>query len=279
VVSLFADLTYEPARSLAGPYLAFLGSGATAVGLVAGLGELVGQGLRAVSGLVSDRTRRYWAVTIAGYTVSLLAVPALALAGRWQLAACLIVAERLGKAMRTPARDALLAHAAHRIGLGRAFALHEAVDQLGAVLGPILVAGVLAAKGSYAWAFGVLAFPAAVALLALTLARAAYPRPQDFESGEARGEPVPLPRAFWLYVTGMGLGSLTSPWSPSTSRDRVSRETPGSRCSTPERWAWMLWRRLAWAAGTTGGDCRWSWCRSFFPPAPRRSSSLHGWRW
>lgn len=205
VVSLFADLTYEPARSLAGPYLALLGAGATAVGVVAGLGEFVGLGLRALSGLVSDRTRRYWTVTIAGYAVSLLAVPALALAGRWQLAALLMVAERLGKAVRTPARDTLLSHAAHRLGPGRAFGIHEAVDQLGALLGPLIVAGVLAAKGSYTWAFGVLALPAALALLSLAVARAAYPQPQNFEGGKAPAEKGRWPRAFWMYLAGMGL--------------------------------------------------------------------------
>ena len=111
VVSLFADMTYEGARSITGPYLAVLGASATAVGLAAGFGELVGYGLRLVAGYLSDRTGRYWTFTLIGYIVNLLAVPFLALAGRWELAAALIVAERFGKAIRTPARDAMLSHA------------------------------------------------------------------------------------------------------------------------------------------------------------------------
>ena len=116
VVSLFADMTYEAARSITGPYLAILGASATVVGLVAGLGELIGYGLRIVSGVISDRTHRYWAITIAGYEVNLLAVAAMALAGSWEIAAVLIMAKRFGKAIRTPARGAMLSHAAHGLG-------------------------------------------------------------------------------------------------------------------------------------------------------------------
>src|SRR5450830_1308752 len=59
VVSLFADMTYEGARSVTGPFLAILGASGAAVGIVAGFGELVGYGLRLVSGFIADRTRRY----------------------------------------------------------------------------------------------------------------------------------------------------------------------------------------------------------------------------
>jgi hypothetical protein len=133
-VSLFADMTYEGARSITGPYLAMLGASAAAVGFVAGFGELIGYALRLASGYLSDRTGRYWAVTIFGYCVNLLAVPLLALAGSWEAAAMLIVLERMGRAIRTPARDAMLSHAAGRTGLGWGFGLHEALDQTGAVL-------------------------------------------------------------------------------------------------------------------------------------------------
>lgn len=143
VVSLFADATYEGARSINGPYLALLGASATTVGFVAGLGELIGYSLRLVSGYMSDRIGRYWAITLFGYTLNMLAVPALALAGRWEIAAMLMIAERIGKAIRTPARDAMLSHATREIGRGKGFGLHEALDQIGAVLGPLTVAGVL----------------------------------------------------------------------------------------------------------------------------------------
>ena len=104
IVSLFADITYEGARSINGPYLALLGASATTVGIVAGFGELIGYSLRLVSGYISDKTGKYWAITLFGYTLNMLAVPALALAGRWEIAAVLMIMERIGKAIRTPAR-------------------------------------------------------------------------------------------------------------------------------------------------------------------------------
>ncbi|MCR4398400.1 MAG: MFS transporter, partial [Firmicutes bacterium] len=124
VVSLFADATYEGARSIVGAYLNLLGASAAAVGFVAGLGEFLGYALRLVSGYAGDRTGRYWAIALTGYVVNLFAVPALALAGRWETAAALVIAERIGKALRTPARDAMLSHAAGQMGRGWAFGVH-----------------------------------------------------------------------------------------------------------------------------------------------------------
>lgn len=147
IVSLFADMTYEGARSITGPYLAILGAGGTVVGITAGLGELVGYGLRLVSGYIGDRTGRYWTITVLGYIVNLLAVPLLALAGRWEFAALLIIAERMGKGIRTPARDAMLSHATKEVGRGWGFGLHEAMDQIGATLGPLIMLGVLYFRG------------------------------------------------------------------------------------------------------------------------------------
>jgi hypothetical protein len=120
VTSLFADMTYEGARSITGPYLGFLGASATAVGVISGFGELIGYALRLVAGLVADRTGRYWSITLLGYAINVFAVPLLALAGHWPIAAGLIILERLGKAVRTPARDAMLSHGhpANRTGLG-----------------------------------------------------------------------------------------------------------------------------------------------------------------
>ncbi|MGH6852422.1 MAG: MFS transporter, partial [Methylocella sp.] len=132
VVSLFADMTYEGARSVTGPYLGVLGASAAIVGVVAGFGEFLGYALRLVSGYLSDRTGGYWLITIIGYGVNLLAVPLLALTGRWELAVLLIVGERAGKAIRTPARDAMLSHAGSQTGLGWSFGLHGALDQTGA---------------------------------------------------------------------------------------------------------------------------------------------------
>src|SRR5579883_3300195 len=141
VMSFFADFTYEGARSIIGPYLALLGAGAAVIGIVTGLGELLGYGLRLVSGRFSDSTGRYWPITIFGYIVQMSAVPLLALAGNWPTAALLIILERVGKATRNPPRDVMLSHAGKQIGgYGWAFGLHEALDQSGALLGPLAIA-------------------------------------------------------------------------------------------------------------------------------------------
>ncbi|MDR7555785.1 MAG: MFS transporter [Armatimonadota bacterium] len=205
VVSLLADATYEGSRSVTGPYLAVLGASATAVGVVAGLGELVGYALRLVSGRLADRTRRYWAITITGYVVNLAAVPALALAGHWTTAAALVVAERVGKAIRTPARDAMLSHATQQVGRGYGFGLHEALDQVGAVLGPLVVAAAVGTRGTYRDGFVLLIVPAALALGVLVVARRLYPRPRDLDVATPPLAPAGLGRRFWLYVAAVAL--------------------------------------------------------------------------
>jgi predicted MFS family arabinose efflux permease len=205
VVSLFADMTYEGARSITGPYLAVLGASGAVVGIVAGFGELIGYGLRLVSGYVSDRTRRYWTITIVGYIVNMLAVPLLALAGNWQAAAVLIVAERTGKAIRNPPRDAMLSHATQGMGGGWVFGLHEALDQIGAVFGPLVVTAVLYFKGSYRTGFAVLLLPALLALSVLVAARLLYPRPRDLEPILPELEATGYPRRFWIYIIAASL--------------------------------------------------------------------------
>ncbi len=205
LVSLFGDMAYEGARSISGPFLATLGASGAAVGVVAGLGELVGYVLRLGSGYLADRTRRYWTVTIVGYVLNLLAVPALALAGRWEAAGALILAERTGKAIRTPARDAMLSHAAKQTGAGWGFGLHEALDQVGAIAGPLLVFGVVSVAGDYRLAFGTLLVPAAAALALLVTARVLYPRPRELEVERPELETAGLPRVFWVYLLAVGL--------------------------------------------------------------------------
>lgn len=205
VVSLLADMTYEGARSITGPYLAILGASGTIVGIVAGLGELIGYGLRLVSGYITDRTGKLWTITIIGYAVNLLAVPLLALAGRWETAAFLMITERMGKAIRTPAKDAMLSHATVRIGRGFGFGLHEAMDQVGAVLGPLIVAGVLYFRGDYHLSFAVLLVPALLALSILFIARTLYPYPRAFETGRDIRDTKVFPQAFWIYLAGVAL--------------------------------------------------------------------------
>jgi len=205
VVSLFADATYEGARSITGPYLGVLGASGAIIGVVAGLGELIGYVLRLTSGYLADRTRRYWTITFLGYLVNLGAVPLLALTEHWPAAAALMITERVGKAMRTPARDAMLSHGTQQIGRGWGFGLHEALDQIGAVVGPLVVAGVLAARSSYRTGFAVLAVPAVLALAVLMVARWLNPRPRDLEIETPHLESRGFPRRFWIYLLGVAL--------------------------------------------------------------------------
>src|SRR6266568_652940 len=203
VVSLFGDMTYEGARSITGPYLGLLGVTATTIGIVAGFGELMGYGARRVSGYLGDRTGRYWAVTIAGYLLNLFAVPLLALAGAWQLAVVLIIAERMGRGIRSPVRDAMLSHAASRTGLGWGFGLHQALDQLGAVAGPLVVSGVLFVGSGYQAAFGWLLIPAVLSIAVLLAARYLFPRPHDFELAPPPLEGEGLAPIFWVYIVAV----------------------------------------------------------------------------
>jgi hypothetical protein len=156
VVNLFADMTYEGARGITGPFLGSLGASAAAVGLIAGSGELLGYGLRAASGYFADTTHKYWLFAFVGYFVNMLAVPALALAGNWPAAALLIVAERTGRAIRRPSVEAMISHAGKSIGHGWVFGLNEALDQAGATVGPLITAYILYRRGTYHHAFAAL---------------------------------------------------------------------------------------------------------------------------
>lgn len=205
IVSLFADFVYEGARSINGPYLAVLGASATLVGVIAGLGELLGYGLRLVSGPLSERTREFWPITLLGYVIQMAAVPLLAWAPNWQIAGLLIILERAGKAIRNPPRDVMLSHASKEIGLGFGFGLHEAMDQAGALAGPLVLAFILAHHGSYKNAFAVLLVPAIITVTVLVIARLLYPTPEDLETKIRRVESGGLPRIFWIYLAGAAL--------------------------------------------------------------------------
>ena len=206
IMSFFADFTYEGSRSITGPYLGMLGAGAFAISVISGSGEFLGYGLRLFSGRGADRTGRYWPITIGGYILQMSVVPLLALAGSWPVAALLIILERVGKATRNPARDAMLSHAARDIGYGRAFGVHEALDQFRAMFGPLLVALVLAlTRHDYQIAFASLAVPAVIMLSLLWVARVLYPRPQDLAAGPGRVTTTGLPRVFWVYLAAAAL--------------------------------------------------------------------------
>jgi MFS family permease len=206
ILSFFADFTYEGSRSIIGPYLATLQASGTVVGIVTGFGELAGYGLRLVSGPWADATGKYWPITIFGYIVQMASVPALALTGNWPAAAALIILERAGKAIRNPPRDVMLSHAGKQAGgVGWVFGLHEALDQFGAMFGPLLVAAILAHRGSYHRAFAVLLVPALINLSLVLLARFACPRPQDLETSPVAIAGQGLPPVYWIYLSGAAL--------------------------------------------------------------------------
>ncbi|ACK69188.1 major facilitator superfamily MFS_1 [Gloeothece citriformis PCC 7424] len=206
-VSLCADATYEGARSITGAYLGFLGASGTVVGLVAGLGELIGYGLRLVIGYMSDRTQKYWLITTLGYFLNTAVVPLLAFAGRWEVAAGLMISERVGKAIRTPPRDVLLSHAAIKVGKGFGFGLHEAMDQTGAVIGPLAVAAMLYWQQGYQGGFKILAIPAILGLIVVLIAQVLYPNPREFEDETVaiKQEGEGLPKIFWIYLAAVAL--------------------------------------------------------------------------
>lgn len=203
IANLFADLTYESARSINGQYLAALGATSAAVGFTAGFGELVGYGLRSLFGLMTDRTGKYWLFTILGYIINLLAVPALALAGNWQVAAVLIVAERTGRAIRKPPIEAMLSYAGKQIGQGWVFGLNEALDQAGATLGPLTMALVLFLKGGYRTGYALLLFSALLSIATVLVARYFFPQPRDLEP-ERRAQARGFSPDYWWYMIAAG---------------------------------------------------------------------------
>jgi MFS family permease len=202
LVSLFADMTYEGAHSMVGPLLKNLGASAAAVGIVAGLGEMIATSLRFFSGRFADRTQAYWPIAIAGYALNIVAVPALAFVGTWQAAAALIVIERAGKALRGPSRDVLISEATDVVGHGFGFGVHAAMDQTGAVIGPLAMAAVVAYTHDFGPAFLTLGLPATLAVAAVFLARAARP---EYKVPPPAPRSTQIPRVFWPYVVAAGL--------------------------------------------------------------------------
>ena len=176
-----------------------LGASAAAIGIISGVGEFLGYSLRFIAGYFADKTGRYWLITFIGYTINLLAVPALALAGNWPVAAGLMVAERVGRAIRKPSVDSMLSYTTGTLGKGWVYGLNTALDQLGATIGPILMALVLVLKGNYRTGYTVLLISAVLAIATLAVARIFFPDPSKFEI-----RPIVKMKGFstsyWLYV-------------------------------------------------------------------------------
>lgn len=212
-VSLFSDMTHESANSIRGAFLSLTGASAAVIGFVSGLGEMVGYGLRYVFGWLTDRTKRYWPMVLFGYTLDVVAVPALALVGRhgWILACALLIVQRLGKAIKKPAKDTVMSFAATQEGVGKSFAIQELLDQIGAVLGPLLLYVIMLVQrhddtfSDYRTCFAFLAIPGAITLLLLWITYKKFPHPEDFEPEPKQFIPFKKSRRFILYIIGISL--------------------------------------------------------------------------
>jgi len=209
VVSLAADMVYEGLRSVAGPFLGTLGASALTVGLVTGAGEALALVLRLVAGPYADRSGRHWQLTTLGYALTAVCVPLLAVTpflgvAGLGVAIVLVLSERTGKAVRSPSKSTLLAGMATRVGRGRGFGVHKALDQVGAFAGPLLVAGVAAAAGQVWPAFVVLAVPGVVSLVLLARLRrrapVELPPPTPVTVGTGRRPLASLPGRFHLFA-------------------------------------------------------------------------------
>jgi MFS family permease len=139
--------------------------------MTAGAGEFLGYALRLPAGYAADRTGRYWLITFVGYVINLFAVPAMALAGSWQVAAVLMLAERIGRALRKPTVEAMLSYTTAELGKGWVYALNTALDEIGATVGPLLIALVLLLRGDYRTGYALLVIAAVAALVTLAVAR------------------------------------------------------------------------------------------------------------
>lgn len=213
IVSLFSDMTHEGASSIRGAYLSLLGASAGAIGFVSGLGELVGYSLRYAFGKLTDKTKLYWPMTILGYVLDIVAVPALALVGEdgWIAACALLVIQRMGKAIKKPAKDTIMSFAASQEGVGKSFGLQEVLDQIGAFLGPVLLYVVMLFKttGSqfeiYSTCFAFLAIPGAITLALLLITKRKFPNPDTFEPEPKEYVPFKLKKGFIFYIAGISL--------------------------------------------------------------------------
>ena len=213
IVSLFSDLTHEGAASIRGAYLSLLGASAGTIGFVSGLGEMIGYSMRYVFGRIADRTKQYWPMTILGYALDIAAVPALALIGEhgWIAACLLLVVQRMGKAIKKPAKNTILSFAASQEGVGKSFGLLEVLDQIGAFLGPVLLYLVMLFRQdesvfrTYTVCFAVLAIPGAITMALLLVTRLKFPSPEHFEPEAKEYVPFRPDKPFLLYIAGISL--------------------------------------------------------------------------
>jgi MFS family permease len=204
IVNLFGDTTYEGGAAINGQFLASLGATAAMVSIIAGAGEFLGYALRSVAGWTADKTGKYWPITIIGFAINLFAVPAMALAGSWQIAGLLILAERTGRAIRKPTVEAMLSYSTGQLGTGWVYALNTALDETGATIGPLLMAFAMYRHASYRVSYSLLLISAALAFVALIAARIIFPVPANLEQGDRTAKAERFTTAFWLYMIAAG---------------------------------------------------------------------------
>ena len=211
IVSLFSDMTHEGASSIRGAYLSIMGASAGAIGFFSGLGELIGYSMRYLFGKLTDKTRQYWLVTVIGYMLDVMAVPALALVGEhgWIWACLLLLIQRMGKAIKKPAKDTIMSFAASQEGAGKSFGIQELLDQIGAFLGPVLLYLVMLFRTdgdvfqTYSFCFAVLAIPGAITLILLLFTWRKFPDPERFEPEPEEHVPFRMKKSFVLYIAGI----------------------------------------------------------------------------
>lgn len=215
VISFFSDFTHEGARSIYGQYLKVIGVSAFLISFTSGLGEFIGQALRIVTGIIADKTKKYWLMMIIGYGVNLLAIPLLGLVDNniWYVAIILILLERVGKAIRSPAKSTLTSFTSDQIGAGKAFAINEALDQFGAFLGPMVVFLIVSNSGkselsTYQICFGLLGIVAIMALVLLFIAKCKYPHPENFENPKTNKSGIKGNKLFIIYMLAISFLAL-----------------------------------------------------------------------
>jgi len=208
IVSMFGDIVYEGGRGIAPDYLKFLGASAFLVGAISGAGEFIGYALRLVSGNLADRSRAYWLFIFLGYGL-ILAVPLIGFTSHIELVMTLLLLERLGKALRSPSRDAVVSIVSKGVGSGKAFGLHEAIDQIGAVIGPLILGVVMFyTVNSYPTAFKILLIPYALMLIALVHTYRKIGKGVDVEAKSIKDEGASLSWGFWVYCVAILLNTL-----------------------------------------------------------------------
>ncbi|HOJ64662.1 MAG TPA: MFS transporter [Spirochaetota bacterium] len=218
IISLLGDVIYEGARSIYGPFTKTISMDIALVGFITGLAEFLGYFIRIISGYLSDKTKSPWIFTILGYGM-LISIPLLSLTGIWQIVSIFIICERIGKAIRSPAKDTILSQATKRIGTGLGFAIHEAMDQIGAFLGPLLFSLLLIvgknenSLSQYQFGFKILWIPFIILMISVIFAYLRFPNPEIFETQKQQDNQDKLTKQFWLYsifsfITTLGFTSF-----------------------------------------------------------------------